>query len=113
MGYSCSRDATYSLGVIRHMFRSEDSSNVLYIKGNNYFFERGKEQADGAVTGSVFLMLAGDRCHKVGSFRIDEDGRVARFPGLTMADRAEVYSTLVDMRARNPQLLSAWSMGVL
>ena len=111
MGYSCTKDASNALGIIGHMFATDGNPNVLTINGAQFFFERGKENTDGAITGTLYKMLPNDMCRKVGNVRIDPDGMVRRFPGLTMVERAEVGSTLRDMSARNPQLLSAWAMG--
>ena len=53
MGYSCSRDAANTLGVIGKMFATDGNPNTLTIKNQRYFFERGGEQRDGAITGSL------------------------------------------------------------
>lgn len=111
MGYSCTQDATFTLGVICHMFAKGDSSNTLTIKGQQYFFERGREQADGAITGPLFLMLDNGYARPAGSYRINGDGSIARFPGLTRDEKKEAETTVRDMRARNPHLLHAWAMG--
>jgi hypothetical protein len=95
------------------MFRDEDGSNVLRIKGKRFFFERGREQRDGSITGSVFEMLPENTARKVGTFKISEDGTVERFPGLSAADRKEAENTMHDMRARNPRLLSSWGIGII
>lgn len=111
MGYSCSQDAAHTLGVIQHMFRQGKSTNVLTIKGIEYFFERGRQQPDGAITGTLFRMLSDDRASKVGAFKINSDGMISKFPALSAGDRKEAEDTMRDMSARNPQLLRAWSMG--
>lgn len=111
MGYSCTKDASNALGVVSHMFATDGNPNILTIRGKQYFFERGREQADGAITGTLMLMLPDDHCRKAGNVRIEPDGMVRRFPGLTMCERAEADNTLRDMSARNPQLLSAWACG--
>lgn len=111
MGYSCTQDASHMLGVIGHMFATDGNPNVLTIKGGQYFFECGRENADGAITGNLMKMLPGDLCRKVGSVRIDPDGRITRFPAMNRDERIEAYNTLWDMQARNPQLLSIWASG--
>ena len=111
MGYSCTQDASHALGVVSHMFATDGNPNILTIKGKRYFFERGREREDGAITGTLMQMLPDDYCRKAGNVHIDPDGMVRRFPGLTMCDRAEANSTLLDMQARNPHLLSAWACG--
>lgn len=111
MGYSCTRDAANALGVVSHMLATDGNPNILTIRRKQYFFERGRERADGAITGNLYLILPDDMCRKAGSVHIDPDGMVRRFPGLTMCERAEAGNTLRDMSARNPQLLSSWAMG--
>ena len=111
MGYSCTRDASNSLGVIGRMFATDGNPNILTIRGQQYFFERGREQADGAITGTLMLVLDDEHCRKAGNVRIEPDGMVRRFPALTMCERVEADNTRRDMEARNPHLLSAWAMG--
>lgn len=111
MGYSCTVDASNMLGVISHMCGVDGNGNILRIDNERYFFERGREQADGAITGTLMLMLPGDYCRKAGTVRINPDGTIARFPRLTARDRQEAENTLRDLSARNPSLLSQWSMG--
>jgi hypothetical protein len=111
MDYSCTTDASYTLGIIGHMFATDGNPNVLTIRGERYFFERGREQSDGAITGTLMLMLPDDYCRKVGTVRIEPDGRITRFPKLSATEKQEVWDTLHDLGARNPHLLSAWAMG--
>jgi hypothetical protein len=111
MGYSCTKDAKNMLGVIGRMFATDGNPNVLTIKGTQYFFERGREQFDGSITGGLYQILSDDDCRRVGTVKIAIDGSIDRFPKLNRADKQEAESTLHDMEARNPQLLSAWSMG--
>ena len=54
--------------------------NVYEHKGSRYFYDTGREQRDGAITGSVFRMSAYGHATRVGSFRIEPDGTVARYP---------------------------------
>lgn len=111
MGYSCTQDASHMLGVISRMCGKDGNGNILRIDGKEFFFERGKEQGDGAITGTLMEMLPGDFCRKAGSVRINPDGTIARFPRFTKRDKEEAENTLRDMQARNPQLLNNWSMG--
>ena len=110
MGYSCSRDAANTLGVIGKMFATDGNPNTLTIKKARYFLERGGEQRDGAITGTLYRMLPSELCRKVGSTRINADGTVARFPVISASERAEAVNTMRDMSARNPQLLHAWTL---
>ncbi len=99
------------LGVIGRFYATDGNPNVLTIKGERYFFERGREQGDGAVTGSLMLMLPNDYCRKIGSVRINPDGTIGSFPKMPKVDRQECENTRRDMAARNPQLLHAWACG--
>ncbi len=58
-------------------------------------------------------MFDGDYCSKAGSVRIEPDGTLTRFPGMSQDDRTEAINTLHDMQARNPQLLNNWAMGCI
>ena len=111
MGYSCTKDASLTLGVIGHDYATDGNPNVLTIHGEQYFFERGQEQEDGAITGTLMLMLPGDYCRKAGSVRIEPDGTLTRFPKLKAFERSEITNGMRDMAARNPQLLNSWAMG--
>src|ERR1700733_5435331 len=111
MGYSCTKDAANMLGVIGRMFATDGNPNILTIGKDQYFFERGKEQEDGAITGSLFVCLPDDFARKVGNVRIEPDGTLTRFPHLRMVEKEEIRNTFADMSARNPQLLSAWACG--
>lgn len=113
MGYSCTRDAANTLGVIGKMFGTKGEPNTLTIKNNRYFFERGDEQSDGAIVGKLFRMLPGDLCREVGLARINDDGTISQFPILSAVEQVEAFNTMRDMSARNPQLLHSWTLGRL
>lgn len=113
MGYSCSQDASHTLGVIGHMFATNGNPNILTIRGTQYFFERGRENADGAITGKLMEMLPDDYCQSVGRVRIESDGTITRFPRLKVMETVEAENTRRDMEARNPSLLRQWAMGRL
>ena len=116
MGYSCTQDALDTLATIAHRFATNGNPNVWTIgtvEKKQYFFERGKEQDDGAITGTLMVMLPGDYCRSVGSVRIAGDGTITRFPKLIARDRFEIEAEARDVRARNPHLIRAWSQGVI
>jgi hypothetical protein len=108
MGYSCTKDASDMLGVINKMCGLKDG--WLHIDGKRFFFERGKEQADGAVTGTLMMDLGNDYCRRAGGVRIEPNGTIARFPGFTLKDKAEALKIL---RTTDPQLIRTWSMGAI
>jgi hypothetical protein len=111
MGYSCTQDAANTLAVIGKMFNTDGNANILTIRGEQYFFERGREQADGAITGKLYQMLPNDLCRSVGNVRINADGSIKCFPRLKVAETIEAENTMRDMAARNPHLLHSWSLG--
>jgi hypothetical protein len=80
MGYSCTADAGNMLGVIEHIYATNNDCTMT-IDGNQFFFERGKEQSDGAVTGYLMLCIPKSAyCSKVGNVRIEPNGTITRFP---------------------------------
>src|ERR1700739_3406838 len=101
MGYSCRRDAQDTLSVISHRFATDGNPNVWTIgtvERKQYFFERGQENHDGAITGTLMVMLPGDFCRSVGSVRIGPDGTIERFPKLIARDRVELEHEARDLR---------------
>src|SRR5262245_1471890 len=101
MGYSCTQDAQSSLAVISKFYATAGNSNILTIKGRLYFFERGREQADGAITGTLMLDLENGYCQKAGNVRIAPDGSIVRFPVMSKVDKEECENTFRELRARN------------
>lgn len=81
MGYSASakaldKEATWA----QTCHQQTGQSNMYEVRGTRYFYQIGREQRDGAVTGSVFRMLEDGRCVRSGSFRIESDGTVSKHP---------------------------------
>jgi len=87
MGYSCTKDAAEKLQAI--MAKLEEEGLIAYHNGrpiantwrrgqDTLFYEIGRENLDGAITGSVWSMSG----RRIGSFRIEPDGSVTRFPGM-------------------------------
>lgn len=104
MGYSCTAIASFTLDGVKELSNS-DTSNAMPGGG---FWEIGKEQRDGSITGSVWRPLNAEerarwahlpsldtRVIRAGSFKISAQGKILRFPGLTKAQRqsAEQYGT--------------------
>lgn len=96
MGYSATSKALDSLrtiqGVMETRFRKSFSNSTL-----NGFFEIGRENADGSVTGTVFRFTSPAQTHvtRAGGFRIEPDGFVTRFPDLPRDLRTEVNRGVV------------------
>ena len=93
MGYSCTTKAMESFDqlIIQLKSASPDikSSNTWMKNGKKYFHEIGREQKDGAVTGSIFKIIdEQDHCEKMGTFRIEPDGYIKRFPTSTKTQRS-------------------------
>lgn len=86
MGYSCTARAKYVLDQVE--FLEEWNGKAL---GYKYFFEIGKENRDGAITGRVFEITGESTltpygwespCKRAGTFRIEPDGTIKRFTGV-------------------------------
>ena len=84
MGYSCTAAAHKTLErlleVATRLGPVDNSSNTWEFKGHRYFYEQGRENADGAITGTIFVMLDEGRCKPAGSLRINPDGKIVRAP---------------------------------
>ncbi len=95
MGYSClaiaSEAATAMLAVLNDNAEPW-SGNGWQRDGRCYFWECGRERADGAVTGTVYALIHGSegRCMKAGSIRVDETG-IVRWPTSTKAERDQAW----------------------
>ena len=106
MGYSCTAIASFakeSLMVQLQAAGPAEEGNCWHCKGQKYFEEQGREQDDGAVTGTVWRFIQDNRCHKVGSYRINSDGTIQRFPTATAAMRqaAKVWADANYQRVYN------------
>ena len=67
------------------------SSNGFYdTSGRFCFYEIGRENRDGAITGKVMRSLKENPnlCSLVGTFRIEPDGKISRFPLSTKNQRS-------------------------
>ncbi len=88
MGWSCTALADDAMREIQAMFPSK-SNNWVGDDGKEYFFDIGKENYDGAITGTV-IQMRGEYGKKVGSMRIEPSGFVTRFSHLPKHIRAHV-----------------------
>lgn len=108
MGYSCTQDADSMLGVIRKAYGDPTTGNVLTLRGERYYYERGREQEDGAITGTLMQMLVENApsgnsyAIPAGTFKIAPDGTIVRFPKLSALQKRELDNIFRDMSARNP-----------
>jgi hypothetical protein len=119
MGYSCTRDAQDTLATLSNRFATDGNPNILTmgtVRKARYFFERGRENEDGAITGRLMVMVQNadgtdtEFAQVKGSVKIAADGTIERWPNLIARDRREIENSARDLRARNPQLLSSWNV---
>ena len=100
MGYSCTQAADKRLDMIMGlragpMGKAPESTNMWYSdQGKQYFYEIGRENRDGAITGSIYKMVQ-DGCKKSGTFRIESNGQVTRFPCLNSGQKRAAKATTV------------------
>lgn len=88
MGWSCMAKAGNRLRAIQEWcsWNGGDSSQNSWRDpktGVRHFFEVGREQDDGAITGTIYkhaTEFPGDTYKRAGSFRIEPDGRTFRGP---------------------------------
>lgn len=83
MGYSCTAVASeIERDWSNRCYGSTGRSNeYVGTDGRRYFYQIGRENRDGSITGTVFRFLPdGEHVTKAGSFRINADGTVARKP---------------------------------
>lgn len=86
MGWSCNAAASFTLDAIKDAQTAMGSttSNGIMLNGKHVgFWETGRENEDGAITGTVWAMVGEDRCNRVGGFRIEPNGKVTRFPRIS------------------------------
>ncbi len=109
MGYSYTAMAGFTLDAISAILRDEVREDEIVpaapgskvgsnsILRNGGFWETGREQADGSITGTVWKAYAPDpsRVTKAGAFKITPDGRIAFFPGTTKSERKWAYGWAV------------------
>lgn len=116
MGWSCTDLALRSLNALHEILKSEGAapnsptSNGWHDRHDReYFYETGRENADGSITGTVYRVEGGKAqakrlAHKAGSFRIEPDGRVTWFPTASAINRREAaitaYCEAVKARGR-------------
>ena len=82
MGYSCSAKASFVLDEIVNLISQNYEAKCSNSLPNGGFWERGRENSDGAITGTCYKPYPPkpDLVIKAGSFKIDQDGKVVRFP---------------------------------
>ena len=96
MSYSCTVKSSLVLEHLEAQMQAAgnetNSSNGWTCKGKEYFFERGQEQDDGAITGTVYLTI-NNLCYKKGPVRIEPNGFISRFPTSNKTQRNSAMTT--------------------
>lgn len=87
MGYSCTVKAHDTLRMTLNNITGANIlepqfSNTWENKGTKFFYERGREQSDGSITGQVFKFINDTQCVKYGSLKILPDGKVKSWAGM-------------------------------
>jgi hypothetical protein len=94
MGYSCTAIAGFTQDAMLEILQAagpcpKNTSNGWIAKGKYFFCERGREHNDGSITGTVWGPSEKGEgfVHNVGGYRITAEGKVARWPTSTAAQR--------------------------
>ena len=98
MGWSCAASAGKVLRYISAcIVERHGNQNQWETPKGKFFFETGRENADGAITGTVWrvhpagvpftsrgreYLYDNDRVTRAGGYRIEADGTITRFPHL-------------------------------
>ena len=83
MGWSCTVDADKTLEKIQTFCKKLTGISNEWIKdGDKYFFDIGKEQKDGSITGNVYQIIDRNMAVKIGFFKISANGKIISFPKL-------------------------------
>ena len=81
MGYSYAAKAGFTLDALGELIGAEMSNGMP----DGGFYETGRENVGGAITGTVWKSAGGNLVTKRGYFNIQPDGFVKAFPGLPAA----------------------------
>lgn len=85
MGYSCTQAAMVTLEKTIASAQKENpvpESNTWIAKGNKFFYEIGREQDSGAITGKVMKCTVGNLCVGAGRILISPEGKVQKWAGM-------------------------------
>lgn len=109
MGWSCAAKAGLVLDQVSNFcVKNTGASNVFAKDGETFFFERGREHNDGRITGTIWRNVGNNLARKVGTFLIDADGKIVRFPMISKesrkkfeVDAAKEYSRIYEPKRAN------------
>jgi len=90
MGYSCTKQAMDTFEKVMDIISDNGSANTWKHEDKQYFAEIGRENEDGAITGTVYEIFEEvetisteknipSACYKRGSYRIEPDGLITRW----------------------------------
>lgn len=94
MGYSCAAISSITLdaciSILKARLGDDGGSNTFgdASKDGAFFEQSMTEHVDGSITGKV-MRCNGNQCSFGGSVKIDGEGKVVRFPGMTKAEKAQ------------------------
>lgn len=93
MGYSATARAFQTLEQIETLMKGRGAAVSNGVVTNTWtgFWEITREQSDGSIVGYVDKMVNGTQCVRAGTFRIEPDGKLSRFPGLSKQEREDIY----------------------
>lgn len=93
MGYSCTAIASFVVESMMVQLQAAHgdcggSSNSWGDPARFWFAEQGRENEDGAITGTVYGPGRTDgTCRRVGPYKVSADGKVIRWPTSTADQR--------------------------
>jgi len=89
MGYSCTVKADMVLEALYTQLQATGPAKVANgwtVGKREYFFEQGRENTDGSITGTIREVICKLAYHR-GSAKINHDGKISRWPSSTKAQR--------------------------
>jgi hypothetical protein len=98
MGYSCAAVAGIVMDKLVAQLQKDggvdehNSSNTWKHKGVFYMEERGRENSDGAVTGTISRFVGPNSAKRIGSYRIEPNGEITRFATSSAKQRAQAVA---------------------
>ena len=117
MGYSLSSEASATLEAFND-FHASGSSNTYQAETHRFemFYEIGNENADGSCTGKVYKVAGKSAdgyplCRDAGSFKIDANGEIVRFPGMTRKTLNEISAKGLEIYEERSSRLKKFSVG--
>lgn len=92
MGWSCRVDAANTERAWDEACRASTGSSNMWVDGDKKFFYEASrtEHRDGAITGVIWKFVDETHVVKVGTFRINGDGTIARAPAFLKKAAAAV-----------------------